>query len=236
MRSPPASRRIRICACRRRPDGPIPKLLSQTGAFKDTPHLVPSDELLPYDLILPFWSDGAEKLRWIAVPAGKIEVLAERRVGLSRGYRVREDLRAADRCARSDAQASARDPSFDGPGRRPGVRRGLQMAAGPERCRLAAGWLDREACRSRTRRVETHSQTWDYPSRKDCITCHTKLSGGVLGVKTRQLNHDFAYPSGVVGQRAARVESPGTVRDALREADIQRLAAARGARRQVAQR
>ena len=56
-----------------RPDGPIPKLLSQTGAFKDTPHLVPSDELVPYDLIVPFWSDGAQKSRWIAMPAGKIE-------------------------------------------------------------------------------------------------------------------------------------------------------------------
>src|SRR5208282_5026680 len=56
-----------------RPDGPIPKLLSQTGAFKDTAHLVPSDELIPYDLIVPFWSDGAQKLRWIAIPAGKIE-------------------------------------------------------------------------------------------------------------------------------------------------------------------
>jgi hypothetical protein len=33
---------------------------------------------------------------------------------------------------------------------------------------------------------ETHSQTWYYPSRKDCITCHTKLSGGVLGVKARR--------------------------------------------------
>ena len=71
-------------------------------------------------------------------------VLAERRMGLSRGYRVREDLRAAYRCARSDAEASARDPSFDGTGRRPGVWRGVQVEAGLERCRLAAGWLDRE--------------------------------------------------------------------------------------------
>ena len=56
-----------------RPDGDIPKLLSQTGAFKDTAHLQPSAELIPYDLIVPFWSDGAQKLRWIAVPKGKIE-------------------------------------------------------------------------------------------------------------------------------------------------------------------
>ena len=37
-------------------DGKIPALLSQTGVFKDTRNLVPSDGLLPYELALPFWS------------------------------------------------------------------------------------------------------------------------------------------------------------------------------------
>src|SRR5258708_7268517 len=56
-----------------RADGAIPKLLSQTGAFKDTPNLAPGDELIPYDLIVPFWSDGASKLRFISVPDEKIK-------------------------------------------------------------------------------------------------------------------------------------------------------------------
>src|ERR1700690_2414717 len=42
-----------------RPDGRFPRLLSQTGAFKDTLNLVTADGLIPYDLIVPFWSDGA---------------------------------------------------------------------------------------------------------------------------------------------------------------------------------
>src|SRR5581483_5234728 len=53
-------------------DGKVPALLSQTGVFKDTPHLVPGDGLIPYDLIVSFWSDGASKLRWISVPKEKI--------------------------------------------------------------------------------------------------------------------------------------------------------------------
>src|SRR5579859_4328783 len=52
-------------------DGKIPALLSQTGAFKDTRNLVPSDGLIPYELALAFWSDGADKLRWISVPKGE---------------------------------------------------------------------------------------------------------------------------------------------------------------------
>ena len=52
-------------------DGPIPALLSQTGAFKDIRRLIPADELLPYELVVPFWSDHAIKTRWIAVPSGQ---------------------------------------------------------------------------------------------------------------------------------------------------------------------
>ena len=55
------------------PSGAIPKLLSQTGAFKDVRNLVPVDALIPYDLVVPFWSDGARKLRYVAVPKGKIK-------------------------------------------------------------------------------------------------------------------------------------------------------------------
>jgi hypothetical protein len=50
----------------------MPSLLSRTGAFSDTRRLVPDKSLLPYDLIVAFWSDGAEKSRWIALPKRKI--------------------------------------------------------------------------------------------------------------------------------------------------------------------
>ena len=54
-------------------DGALPRLLSQTGAFKDTADLAPDDALIPYDLIVPFWSDGAVKTRFISVPDEKIK-------------------------------------------------------------------------------------------------------------------------------------------------------------------
>ena len=42
-------------------DGALPKLLSQTGAFSDLRNLVPASGLIPYELIVPFWSDRAVK-------------------------------------------------------------------------------------------------------------------------------------------------------------------------------
>ena len=53
-------------------DGRIPRLLSQTGVFSDTLKRIASPGLIPYDLNVAFWSDAADKSRWIAVPAGQI--------------------------------------------------------------------------------------------------------------------------------------------------------------------
>ena len=41
------------------------------------------------------------------------------------------------------------------------------------------------------------TQTWYYPSREDCLVCHTATAGGVLGVNSRQMNRDITYPSGI---------------------------------------
>ena len=52
--------------------GAMPALLSQTGAFSDLRALTPAKGLLPYDLVLAFWSDGATKSRFVAIPEGKV--------------------------------------------------------------------------------------------------------------------------------------------------------------------
>jgi uncharacterized repeat protein (TIGR03806 family) len=202
-----------------RPDGDIPKLLSQTGAFKDTPHLVPSDELLPYDLIVPFWSDGAQKLRWIAVPKGKIESSPSGEWIFPAGTVFVKTF---------ELPLDARDPK-----RQRRLETRLLMVQGGGLVygvvyKWRADLSDADLLPdSLTEKVsianaagETHSQAWYYPSRKDCITCHTKLSGGVLGVKARQLNRDFAYPSGVSDNELREWNHLGLFAMPIREADI----------------
>ena len=41
-------------------------------------------------------------------------------------------------------------------------------------------------------------QNWTYPSRTQCIACHTEVANRSLGPKTTQLNGDFLYPSTMV--------------------------------------
>src|SRR5262245_55279930 len=57
-------------------DGHLPRLLSQTGAFKDTRSLAPDASLIPYDLNVSFWSDGASKTRFVSLPHAKIHFAA----------------------------------------------------------------------------------------------------------------------------------------------------------------
>jgi uncharacterized repeat protein (TIGR03806 family) len=177
-------------------DGKLPMLLSETGAFRDTRNLIPAEGLIPYDLVVPFWSDGAAKLRWAAVPNGKIK------------YSPTGDW--------VFPQGTVFVKTFELPtdAANPGVRRRLETRLLV--CDSAGGvygvvykWRadgsDAELLdSSRTEEVaiktaagESRTQTWYYPSRPDCRACHNSNTSGVLGLKARQLNRNFTYPSGV---------------------------------------
>lgn len=43
-------------------------------------------------------------------------------------------------------------------------------------------------------------QAWHYPSRAECMVCHSRAANFVLGVSTAQLNCDFSYAEGVDNQ------------------------------------
>jgi mono/diheme cytochrome c family protein len=76
----------------------------------------------------------------------------------------------------------------------------------------------------RTKSGEVRPQAWYYPSRKDCLTCHTSLAGGVLGLKTRQLNRTVTFPSGVTDNELRAWNHVGLFSPAISEADIPKFA------------
>jgi uncharacterized repeat protein (TIGR03806 family) len=202
------------------PSGDMPKLLSQTGAFKDVRHLVPVDALIPYDLVVPFWSDGAHKQRYVAIPTGKIKFARTGEWTFPAGTVFVKTF---------ELPTDARDPA---------VKRRLEtrlLMVGADslvygvvykwRADLSDADLLPRAGLSENIALEgtdgrTHRQTWHYPSRKDCITCHTTRSGGVLGPKTRQMNHDFAYPLGSTDNELRVWNHLGLFEPALRESEI----------------
>jgi uncharacterized repeat protein (TIGR03806 family) len=175
-------------------DGKIPALLSQTGAFRDTRNLVPSEGLIPYELALAFWSDGADKLRWISVPKGeKIGFAPTGEWSFPAGtvfvktFELPVDEARPEVQRRLETRLLVRDSNG-------GVYGVLyKWRADNSDADLLSTSLAEDIPIKATDGT-THTQNWYYPSRKNCLECHNARAGGVLGIKTRQLNHTFTYP------------------------------------------
>jgi uncharacterized repeat protein (TIGR03806 family) len=182
------------------PTEPLPKLLSQTGAFKDVRNLTPVESLIPYDLNVSFWSDGATKSRWVAVPnqngeSQKIKFSPTGEWGFPPGtvFVKHFELPIDDTHTDVHRRLETRLIVLDSTG---GVY-GVTYKWRPDNS--DAELLTTNLVESIPIHTESgiRTQQWYYPSREDCRTCHTPLAGGVLGVKTRQLNRDLVYPSGI---------------------------------------
>lgn len=201
------------------PDGALPKLLSQTGAFKNTPDVVPNAGLIPYNVIVPFWSDGATKSRWVSVPDDqKIKFAPTGEWIFPRGtVFVKTFLLATNELhPNSLRRLETRFIVCDATGGVYGVT--YKWRADNSDADLLATNLT-EAIPIQTA-TGVRTQMWYYPSRADCLACHTRNAGGVLGVQTRQLNRDLTYPSGVTDNELRVWNHLGLFDTNLNDADL----------------
>ena len=200
-------------------DGEIPALLSQTGVFSDTARRIPNTGLIPYELIEAFWSDGADKSRWIALPGGKITFSpgGEWRFPPGTVFVKNFDLGVDAADPKAKRRLETRLLVCDSAG---GVYGAVyKWRADGSDADLLAG-SQTEDIPVRADRGEVHRQTWYYPSRQDCLTCHTANAGGVLGVKTRQMNRIFTYPSGVSDNQLRTWNHLGLFAPAIKDQDL----------------
>jgi uncharacterized repeat protein (TIGR03806 family) len=200
-------------------DGKLPLLLSAIGAFSDTAKFIPKAGLIPYELIVPFWSDGAEKTRWVAVPRGKIAFAPAGEWSFPAGtvFVKTFDLPTDESDPRVRRRLETRVLVRDSAG---GVYGAVYKwrQDGSDADLLS----DSQTEDIPIRRIngEVRPQTWYYPSRKDCLTCHTARAGGVLGVKTRQMNRPLTYPSGVTDNQLRAWNHIGLFTPGLKEEDL----------------
>jgi uncharacterized repeat protein (TIGR03806 family) len=200
----------------------FPRLLSQTGAFADTARFVPSADLIPYDLVVPFWSDGAAKTRWISVPRDeKIKFSASGEWKFPRGTVFVKTFALATNELNPQAQRrlETRLLVCDAAGGVYGVT--YKWRADNSDADLLESNLT-ESISIQTA-SGTRTQSWYYPSRADCLTCHTPLAGGVLGVKTRQMNRDLLFPSGITDNELREWNHLGLFNTNLNDSDLKSL-------------
>jgi len=182
------------------PAKPFPKLLSQTGAFGDLATLAPAAGLIPYTVNSPLWSDGAVKSRWLALPANATIGFAPNGewtfpagTVFVKNFELPVDDTNPKVLRRLETRLLVRDTN--------GTVYGASYkwrADSSDADLMAAGTNEDIVIKTAT---GTRVQRWFYPGRQDCLTCHTPASGGVLGVKTRQLNGNFKYPNGVTDKQ-----------------------------------
>jgi uncharacterized repeat protein (TIGR03806 family) len=204
--------------------GKLPALLSQTGVFKDTRNLVSSPGLIPYDLVVAFWSDGAGKLRWAAVPAGgKIQFAPTGDWVFPAGsvfvktFELPVDESHPELKRRLETRVLVRDGSG-------GVYGAVYKwrADNSDADLLSSSLAENISIKTAT--GATRTQTWYYPSPKNCLECHNTHTTGVLGVRTRQMNRDFTYPSGITDNQLRTWNHLGLfAKPGFSEADIEKF-------------
>ncbi len=201
----------------------LPKLLSQTGVFTDLEKLQPSDFLIPYSVNSPLWSDGAVKLRWFALPTNTFigfaatgEWTFPAGTVFVKDFELPVDDTNPKILRRLETRLLVRDTD--------GTVYGASYkwrANNSDADLVSIG--TNEDIEIKTVTGGTRTQKWFYPGRQDCITCHTTIAGGVLGVKTRQLNGDFKYPNGVTDNQLRTLNHLGLFDVPLDERKISRL-------------
>jgi uncharacterized repeat protein (TIGR03806 family) len=198
------------------PQPPFPRRLSETGLFRTVPDHAVEPALIPYSVNSPLWSDNAHKERFIALPGmSQIEFADEgpwkfpENTVLVKTFAL--DLEAGNATSRrrvetrllvfqqnewtgysyrwDDAQSDAN----------------LVDAGGAD-----ATFHIRDAASPQGRR----EQIWHFPSRAECMVCHSRAAQYVLGLNTPQMNKEHDY-GGVRANQLRTLEHLGVLRIAV---------------------
>ena len=178
----------------------LPEKLSEVGAFENLASLAPNPGIVPYTINNPFWSDHALKQRWFSVPD----------TGLSIGFS------AVGNWAFPAGSLWIKHFELELERGNPESRRRLETRFLVKQEQGVYGvtyrWNEEqtdavlvpEEGLDETILIddggEMIEQVWRYPSRSECLSCHTQQSGGALGFNTLQLNRVHDFGAGEVSQ------------------------------------
>lgn len=179
-----------------------PATLTATGCFTGFDPIVPTEDLVRYDVRAPLWSDNADKDRWMAVPPGeRIGVTASGEWLFPNGSVLLKSfaLRSVDADPNTSQLLEMRVMVR--------VNDGWSFATYILNDEVTEGTLNRDRGSFRTFPVQGADGTvdvdWWYPSASGCITCHRDLAEEALGTRTVQLNRVVDYGDMVANQLVA---------------------------------
>ena len=188
---------------------PLPPTLADTGAFTNltalpsqTATLTANTGMTPYDINVHFWSDNARKSRWFFLPGtNKFTFSPNANWSFPTGaaWVKHFDLELTNGVPSSARRLETRilvknTNGVYGVTYRWGSSLTNATLVGEDGLDEAFTVYDGGLART---------QIWHYPSRSECLTCHTPVGGHALGFNTAQLNRDFDTGSGLTNQLEA---------------------------------
>jgi len=162
--------------------GPVtstfPDRLSKTGCADPADVKRPASGLVPYGVNAALWSDGAAKERYMALPDGQtITVGANGDFDFPNGTVLVKTFSLGGKRIETRLFMRHDDGGWAG---------------------YTYEWLDDESdavLLPSSKKKTIGTQSWHYPSRSECVRCHTEAAGRSLGLELGQQNGDFVYAS-----------------------------------------
>ncbi|MFT5525987.1 MAG: putative repeat protein (TIGR03806 family) [Pirellulaceae bacterium] len=188
----------------------FPRRLSESGLFRNVAKHELVAGAIPYGVNSPLWSDGAHKLRYIVLPpatdaydrvvSAKIEVTNEGSWNLPEGTVL--------------VKSFALDLEDDNPQSRRWIETRFLVLQQGEWAGYSYQWDDAQTdamlveAEGQAKDFEirgdggVRTQKWHYPSRTECMVCHSRAAKYILGISTAQLNREFDYHEVLGGDSA----------------------------------
>jgi glucose/arabinose dehydrogenase/mono/diheme cytochrome c family protein len=188
----------------------FPRKLSDSGLFESVSGRRLKAGAIPYSVNAPFWSDGAHKERWLVLPGESPRI----EFSHARGWNF------PDRTVL--VKSFALEAEAGNPRSRQWIETRFLTKQNGEWYGYSYQWNDEQTDAvlvergGADREFVFHSprgerrQKWHYPSRAECMVCHSRAANFVLGLSELQMNRDHDY-GGVVDNQLRVLEHLGLV-------------------------
>ena len=159
----------------------FPSKVSEIGCFDPANPTMPGAALIPYEINVPFWSDGARKSRWMVIPDGEqISIDSDGRFIFPVGSMLFKNFRlgSANRLTETRMLVRHADGGWAG-----------------YTYEWNYGQTDASLVAVDGKETVKAGQAYSYPSRNGCIQCHNEAATFALGPEIQELNRSIEYPS-----------------------------------------
>ncbi len=175
----------------------FPTKLSETGLFTDVKSHRFAAGVVPYAPAAPFWSDGAIKIRAIGVPGTEsVDTKSERWEAPDGSVTIKSfqlEMQSGEPASRKYIETRIMV-------RQQKEWTGYTYLWNDEQ--TDATLVDKNGLDKPYRVIDKSNpqgfrdQVWHYPSRTECMVCHSRAANFVLGFSPLQLDSDFNYGEG----------------------------------------